>query len=363
MQPRDWIPARARRASIIVRSMGRPELRDALASLAAQTYPELEIVLVDATGGRHPPPPAACGAHRVRFVEGTVPRSRPVAANAGLDAATGDYIGFLDDDDALDPAHVSVLVAALEAHPEFAVAYSAAREVDAEGVLVQVRAEPYSRFLLFQDSYVMLQAALFREHLRRGCRFDAAFDVFEDWDFWLQASTLTDFLSVAQETVIYRSSLGQSGLGRGANRDPAVVETYRRRISAKWQAAAERAARELDEAYRAAESAFVQQDHARAEALAGAVLARYGYHPGALTLAGTLAALRGEFARAAEHFALAVRECPSDPDAHFNLAQALERAGRVSAAVAAYRRVLVLAPAHPHAGARLRRLHTSSERA
>ena len=34
---------------------------------------------------------------------GSTPRSRPVAANAGLDAATGDYIGFLDDDDRLEP--------------------------------------------------------------------------------------------------------------------------------------------------------------------------------------------------------------------------------------------------------------------
>jgi Flp pilus assembly protein TadD len=93
------------------------------------------------------------------------------------------------------------------------------------------------------------------------------------------------------------------------------------------------------------------------------VLAAYRHHVGALSLSGTLAALRGEFARAAEHFALAVRESPNDPAAHFNLAQAREREGRVNDAAAAYRRVLALAPAHPHAEARLRRLDTSAEQA
>ncbi|MDP2253942.1 MAG: glycosyltransferase, partial [Thiobacillus sp.] len=43
--------------SIIVRSMGRPELRLALESIAAQDYPRVEVILVDASGGTHPPLP------------------------------------------------------------------------------------------------------------------------------------------------------------------------------------------------------------------------------------------------------------------------------------------------------------------
>jgi len=350
----------AGRASIIVRSMARPQLQDALASLAAQTYADVEIVLVDATGGRHPPPPVACGPHSVLFVGGADLRSRPVAANAGLDAATGDYIGFLDDDDRLLPEHVAGLVAALETAPaELSVAYAKAIEIDSSGRTVRVRDEPFSRALMFQDSYVMLQAALFRRNLRSSCRFDPAFDVFEDWDFWIQASLVTDFLQVPQATVVYRSDLGRSGIGRGPNRDPAIVETYRRRIAAKWRAEGERAMRDLDARYAAAETAFGEGDRARAEMLVAEVLARYRYHVPGLILAGTLAALRGDFALASTRFALAVRESPADPDACFNLAQSLEREGRMDEAVSVYRRVLALAPAHPHAGARLARLAPS----
>lgn len=343
----------AKRASIIVRSMARPELHEALASLAGQTHPDLEVVLVDATGGQHPAPPSTCGPHAVLFVGGAAPRSRPAAANAGLDAATGDYIGFLDDDDRLLPGHVSGLAAALDARPEISVAYAKAIEVDSDGKTVGVRDEPFSRVLLFQDSYVMLQAALFRRELRDTCRFDAAFDVFEDWDFWIQASRVTDFLPVAQETVIYRSDLGRSGIGRGANRDPAIVETYRRRIAAKWREDGERTMRELEVRFDAARSRFANGDRIGAEAAAREVLDRYRYHVGALVLAGTLAALRGEFAQASAHFQVAARESPADANVHFNLAQALEREGRTDEAASAYRRVIALAPAHPHAPARL----------
>ena len=346
-------------ASIIVRSMARPELDEALASLAAQTYSHIEVVLVDATGGRHPEPPASCGPHAVRFVAGSAPRTRPVAANAGLDAASGDYIGFLDDDDRLLAGHVEGLIEALEARPEFAVAYGEAAEVDADGAIVDVRAEPFSRALLFQDSYVMLQAAIFRRELVARCRFDTAFDVFEDWDFWIQASSVTDFLPVAQRTVVYRSSLGRSGIGRGANRNAAIVETYRRRIAAKWAVEGERAMLELEEAFAAAQSAYDAGDRARARTLADDVLSRYRYHVGALSLAGTLAALSGEFAVAAERFKLAVRERPDDANVRFNLAQTLDRVGTRAEAIGAYREVLALAPAHPHALARLRALAAS----
>jgi glycosyltransferase involved in cell wall biosynthesis len=349
-------------ASIVVRSMARPELDDALASLAEQIYPRMEIVLVDATGGKHPHAPASCGPHPVRFVAGAAPRSRPVAANAGLDAASGEYIGFLDDDDRLLPGHVAGLVAALDSHPEFAVVYAHAIEVEADGSVVHVRDEPFSRALLFQDSYVMLQASMLRRELSARCRFDITFDVFEDWDFWIQASRVTDFLPVAQRTMIYRSSLGRSGIGRGANRDAAIVEAYRRRIAAKWRAEGERAMLELEEAFAAAQSAFDAGDRTRADALAADVLSRYRYHVGALMVAGTLAALRGEFALAAAHFEVAARERPDDANVRFNLAQALDRGGRSAEATSAYRQVLALAPAHPHALARLRHLG-ASERA
>src|SRR5829696_1908804 len=92
--------------SVVVRSMGRPELARALHRIAAQTYRPLEIVLVDASGEQTP-----LQAHQgipVRFVrKGKLDRAR--AANAGMAAARGDAVMFLDEDDEIEPEHIAEL--------------------------------------------------------------------------------------------------------------------------------------------------------------------------------------------------------------------------------------------------------------
>src|SRR5205823_4344391 len=180
--------------------------------------------------------PALCGDFPVVFVPGSERRSRAVAANAGLDAAHGQYIGFLDDDDLIESTHVAGLVAALEANPEYGVAYAHAREIDTDGALIRRRSERYSRFVLFQECFIQPSAVLFRRAIRDCCRFDERFEVCEDWDFWLQAATMTDFLEVPQETAIYRSALGRSGTGQGPNRDLSQFRRFHALIAAKWHA-------------------------------------------------------------------------------------------------------------------------------
>ena len=67
----------------IVRSMGRALLSDAVESILGQDYAPIETLIVDATGGRHPPLPDAWVARGVRLVNLGRPLPRPNAANAG----------------------------------------------------------------------------------------------------------------------------------------------------------------------------------------------------------------------------------------------------------------------------------------
>ena len=56
-----------------------------------------------------------------------------------------------------------------------------------------------------RDNYIPIHAILFDSALlEHGCRFDEAFDIYEDWDFWLQLSQHTRFRHVDEITAYYR---------------------------------------------------------------------------------------------------------------------------------------------------------------
>lgn len=192
--------------SVIVRTTGRAELAEALASLAAQHYRPLEVILVDATGRGLPEAIAPCGDLPVTTVSTGEPLRRPVAANRGLSASHGAFLLFLDDDDWIDPDHLSSLVSALLAEPHCLAAYSSTRKADRLGnPLPELFDRDYDPVLLMRDNYIPIHAMLFaRSLLEAGCRFDETLDIYEDWDFWLQASRHTGFLHLDRVSAYYR---------------------------------------------------------------------------------------------------------------------------------------------------------------
>ena len=149
--------------SILIRSMDRPTLQRALDSVAAQDYPNVEVVVV-AAGGSHRDLAERCGAFPLRLVRSARPLARAEAANVALEAARGDWFNFLDDDDELLPIHVSHLRAALDGESG-----RAPRALDQRGCNAARRASRLSRRTL--QAVAATRHRIFSSALRDVLRF------------------------------------------------------------------------------------------------------------------------------------------------------------------------------------------------
>ena len=199
--------------SVIVRSVGRDTLAQALDSIARQSYANIEVVVVDAVGQDHPPLPATCGSHPLRLCGRGERLGRSRAANVGLEEARGEYLILLDDDDWFLPSHIVALVAALEQASSAEVAYAGVRCVVDSGRTERVLEVPFDDARLRSGNYIPVHAALFRRSVvERHLRFDETLNSYEDWDFWLQIARRGPFVHVAQTSACYRTG-GASGVG------------------------------------------------------------------------------------------------------------------------------------------------------
>jgi LmbE family N-acetylglucosaminyl deacetylase len=218
--------------SILVRSLDRTHLQEALDSIALQTYPRIEVVVVAAQPG-HQALPARCGRFPLRLVQTdeALPRSR--AANRALQQASGDWLMFLDDDDWLMPAHVARLAHVLSAQPHCLAAYTGvALAGENQTWLGQVFDLPFDSVRQLAGNLTPIHAVLFsRQLLAQGCRFDESLDRFEDWDFWLQVASHGPMVHLPGVSAAYR--IHESS---GVHEDSGPQGEPTQKIYEKWRA-------------------------------------------------------------------------------------------------------------------------------
>jgi LmbE family N-acetylglucosaminyl deacetylase len=230
--------------SVVVRTLDRPALlAEALASLAAGHYRRVEVVLVN-DGGAPPPVPAELPLP-LRRVDLPETRGRALAAQAGVEAATGSHVAFLDDDDLAAPEHLATL-AGLVGGAGVRVAYTDAAvgvyELAPSGWHCVERRLPYSRDfdaeLLRLDNYIPFNTLLIERSLFAEVGpFDAELPFFEDWDLLVRLAARTPFHHLRRVTCEYRHfrGAGHHILGAEAQARPDFV-AMKARVFAKHQA-------------------------------------------------------------------------------------------------------------------------------
>ncbi|WP_030153410.1 glycosyltransferase family 2 protein [Oerskovia turbata] len=199
---------------VVATNRGGPFLAEALASVATQTYPHVELVVVDDGS----PDPAVIRGLVEDAGAGTVVRLDPsgvsAARNTGVRHTHGELLAFLDDDDRWHPDRLRLAVDALSARPDAVISYCAMRTVDPTGeqlVAADQRPARDARDVVRGLTGIMLPNLV----IRRGAfdavgGFDPAYRQGEDLDLVLAAATLGPFVFVDEVLVDYRYHPGNT---------------------------------------------------------------------------------------------------------------------------------------------------------
>jgi glycosyltransferase involved in cell wall biosynthesis len=215
------------RISVIVATRDRPRLlADALASIAAQDLPPLEVRI--ANDGAEPVFEALEGLPLLEVVVLEAGGGHTAAArNRAARNARGEWLAFLDDDDRWSPGHLAALAGVL-ADAEVGLAFTdsvVVRErVAADGRRIELERRPLARdwdagWMRHDDHVPPSCWGVRRGLFERLGGFDESFRYSEDWDFLLRAAAWTTPRRVPRTTVEVRMREGDNAsAGAGGER-------------------------------------------------------------------------------------------------------------------------------------------------
>lgn len=200
---------------------GKPFLDEAVESVVSQGYDDLELIIVDDGSDDDDYDRFSVLDDRIRVIH-LSGNGVSVARNAGMRAAKGRYIAFLDADDVWFPGKLFAQIRYLESNTHVWVVFGGFKKWTAlengqfasAGSLIQdcsTLSDPasersgwlYTRLL--SGLLVGMNTAVIRREVYESIGgFNESMRQGEDYDFWLKASRLAEMHSLAGEVALYR---------------------------------------------------------------------------------------------------------------------------------------------------------------
>ncbi|MBW4522073.1 MAG: CHAT domain-containing protein [Scytolyngbya sp. HA4215-MV1] len=232
--------------SLVITSHNRDRyLGSAIASVLRQTYSDFELLVwIDGSTDRT----ADIAQHyatsdaRVRVVIAEHLGHTP-ALQAAIAQTTGEYIGWVDDDDLLSAEALRQTVAVLESAPSVGMVYTDYLDINLDGKVLGYgnRCQiPYSPQRLLVDFMTFHFRLMRRSYYEQVGGLNAAFALAEDYDLCLRLSEVTQIQRVRQPLYYYRNHThtlsNQQRQALLEQSQQAIVQAlWRRKLAHQWE--------------------------------------------------------------------------------------------------------------------------------
>ena len=234
---------------------GERYLAESMASCLGQTYPNIELLVVDdGSGADIRRIVETARDERVRYLRHPENRGLPAALNTGCAASRGDYLTWTSDDNRYQPQAIARMVEHLESHPEVGLVYAGCRLIDERGEAGGI-APPGPPETIWMGNCVGACFLYRRRVFERVGEYDPDVPLVEDYDYWIRTtrifpldrldeilydlrvhpSTLTRTLSLDRKRESHLRVLGKLQEGeQGTPVPPAVLRRARAAMHAAY---------------------------------------------------------------------------------------------------------------------------------
>ena len=207
------------KVSVVIPTCNRPALlKRALRSVLAQTYQDFEIIVVDDGTESAANVAEDFKDQRIHYLKNEGVHGGSAARNRGIEAAQGEFIAFLDDDDEWLSEKLKYQVTVLEKNPEAVASFCGIRALDEKsGKFLFERAgrhgvmQPLAETL--RRPFIWTSALMVRARDLRSEMFDELFPKNQEWDLEIRLLSRGPFVAVPEAFVVLHILPDDSHLG------------------------------------------------------------------------------------------------------------------------------------------------------
>lgn len=204
--------------SVVIPTHNRADLLPrAINSVLNQTYIDFEIIVVS-DGSTDNTSEIVNGFtkadDRVKFIEYAPAKGGNVARNTGIDAAKGEYIAFLDDDDEWLPEKLQKQIEIVEADEKIGLVYTGVHIIyvneKVEYNSLSKEAGDLSKRILIDNCVGTTSTVLLRKSvLEKSGIFDVELGALQDFDLWIRVCQHSNVGVVSEPMINYYNYLGK----------------------------------------------------------------------------------------------------------------------------------------------------------